>query len=82
MTAKRATAGVDSAGELVLFYLGTVIQLFGEELFSIIAFPAIAAVAHQRFQRSRKTSSIIAWLLTAIWFGAAHLPTYDGILLQ
>ena len=32
----------------------------------------ISPVSHQRFKLSRKTSLIIAWLLTAVWFGAAH----------
>ena len=82
VTANRATDSVSSASELVFFYLGTFIQLFGEELFSIIPFLAIAAVAYQRFKLSRKTSLIIAWLLTAVWFGAAHLPTYDWNFLQ
>jgi membrane protease YdiL (CAAX protease family) len=25
---------------------------------------------------------LIAWVVTAIWFGAAHLPTYDWNVLQ
>lgn len=31
---------------------------------------------------SRKTAIVLAWLLSAVWFGAAHLPTYDWNFAQ
>jgi membrane protease YdiL (CAAX protease family) len=82
VTANQATDGLDSAGELVFFYVGTFIQLFGEELFSLIPFLALLYFCYTKFQLSRTTSIVIAWVLTAIWFGAAHLPTYDWNFLQ
>ena len=45
VTANQATDGVSSAGDLAFFYVGTFIQLFGEELFSLIPFLAVLYVA-------------------------------------
>lgn len=82
VTANQATDGINTAGELAFFYVGTFIQLFGEELFSLIPFLALLYFCYTKFHLSRTASIIIAWVLTAIWFGAAHLPTYDWNLLQ
>lgn len=82
VTANRATDQLDTAGQLILFYLGTFIQLFGEELFSLLPFLAIMYLAFTKLHLSRTASIVVAWVLTAIWFGAAHLPTYDWNLVQ
>ncbi|GGF38239.1 CPBP family intramembrane glutamic endopeptidase [Subtercola lobariae] len=71
-----------SPGELFSFYLGTGVQLFGEELFTILPFLAVMYWLYAKAHLSRKTAIILAWLITAVWFGAAHLPTYDWNVLQ
>lgn len=83
-TANAATQGLAelSPGELVSFYLGTGAQLFGEELFTVLPFLAIMYWLYTKAYLGRKTAIILAWLITAIWFGAAHLPTYDWNALQ
>lgn len=35
-----------------------------------------------RMKLSRKTSIVLAWLLSAVLFGMAHLPTYGWNLFQ
>ena len=69
------------AGQIAAFYVGTGIQLMGEEIFTILPFLAILWFLSQR-GLSRRTSVIIAWVATAVWFGAAHLPTYDWNVAQ
>lgn len=66
----------------ILFYLKTLPQLFGEEVVSILPFLAILWFCHQRLRLTRKSAIIIAWLCTALIFGAMHLPTYDWNVLQ
>lgn len=70
-----ATDGIHGAAEVTAFYVGTAIQLFGEELFSILPFLAVLSFC-ARGGMSRKGAILVAWLVTAVWFGAAHLPTY------
>ncbi|WP_432571391.1 CPBP family intramembrane glutamic endopeptidase [Kineococcus sp. SYSU DK005] len=87
-TANSATQGLDqlSAGELTAFYLGTGVQLLGEELFTILPFLAVLTWLHTRTPGRtgvpRTRAVLVAWLVTAIWFGAAHLPTYGWNLAQ
>lgn len=57
------------------------VQLFGEELNSIL--PFLAAFSLFSYWRlSRTVSLVLAALVTAIWFSAIHLPTYNWQLLQ
>lgn len=79
-----ATEGVLDGGpvRVVAFYVGTGIQLLGEELFTILPFLAIIYLLFTKAKLSRTTSVIIAWLITALWFGAAHLPTYGWNFAQ
>ncbi|MES2630434.1 MAG: CPBP family intramembrane glutamic endopeptidase [Patescibacteria group bacterium] len=70
------------AGELLAFYTGTAIQLLGEELIVIIPFLATLSILHLRFGVSRKKAILWAWLISAIWFGALHLPTYQWNIIQ
>ena len=78
-----ATDGLADAGPwtLVGFYVGTAVQLMGEEVFTILPFLAIMAWLHGRGS-ARRTSIVVAWFATAVWFGAAHLPTYDWHVAQ
>lgn len=67
---------------IVGFYLGTFIQLFGEELVTILPFLAVLYWLYSKAKLSRKTAIILAWVITAIWFGALHLPTYGWNFVQ
>lgn len=82
--ANPAAAGLvgASALELIAFYVGTAIQLMGEELFTILPFLALMYLFYKKGKVSRKGAIIWAWVLTAIWFGAAHLPTYGWNIAQ
>ena len=79
-----ATGGVLEGGtaNIVAFYVGTGIQLFGEEIFTILPFLAITYLLFTKAKLSRNMSVILAWLITALWFGAAHLPTYGWNVAQ
>lgn len=69
-------------GELVAFYVGTGVQLLGEELIVIIPFLATLSVLHLKFGVSRKKAIIWAWAISAIYFGLLHLPTYGWNIVQ
>jgi uncharacterized protein len=79
--ANPATDGIHGAGEMIAFYVGTAMQLFGEELFTILPFLAVMAFCING-GLSRKQAILIAWLVTAAWFAAAHLPTYQWNFAQ
>jgi membrane protease YdiL (CAAX protease family) len=64
------------------FYAGTGIQLFGEELLTILPFLSIMHLCTNRFGMSRKPAVLWAWCVSAIFFGLVHLPTYHWNLLQ
>ncbi len=83
----QANSATDSllaggAWNVVWFYVGTFIQLFGEELVTILPFLAVLYWAHSKFGLSRKKAIIAAWIITAITFGAMHLPTYGWNVVQ
>lgn len=71
-----------SDGERTLFFLVSIPQLIGEELVSIIPFLAILYFLTSKAGMSRTGAVIIAWLATAVWFAAIHLPTYNWNILQ
>jgi uncharacterized protein len=83
LNANSATDDLAEAGaaQIAAFYVGTGIQLMGEEVFTILPFLALLWFLSRRGM-SRKASILIAWGVTAVWFGAAHLPTYDWNVLQ
>ncbi len=82
--ANAAANGLADAGalEIVSFYVGTGIQLMGEEIFTIIPFLAIMYFFYSRGKVTRKQAIIWALILSAVWFSLAHLPTYGWNLLQ
>lgn len=67
---------------VISFYLGTFVQLFGEELFTILPLLAVMYWLFTKGHLTRKKSILFAWLITAVYFGAAHLPTYDWNFVQ
>lgn len=66
----------------ILFYLSTAPQLLGEEIFTILPFLAMMWFLFSRMNLPRRTSIVIAWLVSAFLFGSIHLPTYDWNLVQ
>lgn len=82
--ANTAADGIFDHGpaETIAFYAGTGIQLFGEEVFTILPFLSIMYFLHAKMHLSRNTSVLLAWLVTAVGFGAAHLPTYGWNFAQ
>ena len=76
-----ALAGQDTASRL-LFFIRTLPQLFGEELVTILPLLAAAWLFHSVLKLGRTVAIVLAWLLSALLFGAMHLPTYDWNFLQ
>lgn len=83
-TSNTAANGLAAGGapEIITFYVGTAVQLLGEELFSILPFLAVMYFLYTKAHLSRTASVIIAWLVIALYFGAAHLPTYGFNVIQ
>jgi hypothetical protein len=71
-----------SASEQVLFFVNSIPQLIGEELITIVPFLAIIYFLNRNLNIGRTPAVIVAWLATAIWFAAIHLPTYNWNVLQ
>ncbi|WP_402464820.1 CPBP family intramembrane glutamic endopeptidase [Isoptericola aurantiacus] len=88
-----STAGADAnpvggalqdmgTGERVLMFTSMIPQLIGEELLTILPFLALLYLGVTKLGRSRRATIIVAWLGTALLFGAVHLPTYDWNVVQ
>ncbi len=73
---------VQPVGSRVLFFARTLPQLLGEELLTVLPLLAMASFLHLRLKWSRFWSLALAWVLSALWFGLVHLPTYDWNFLQ
>lgn len=73
--------GLDTTGRVLLF-VKVGLQLLGEEVISILPFLALLTLFTQRFGASRRGAILGAWLLSALLFGLAHLPTYGWNLVQ
>ena len=80
--AETAQLSQQTGSGLALFFLGTGVQLLGEELFTVLPFLAVVYLCYSRAGFSRGRSVLIAWLLSALLFGLMHLPVYDWNLLQ
>lgn len=86
LTETTSNAGItglaqQDAFERAMFFIRSVPQLFGEEVFSILPFLALLWLFTKRGM-SRKTAVVIASLLVAILFAAAHLSTYGYNVIQ
>ena len=77
-----AGAGAGGAVDTIALYVGSGIQLVGEEIFVVLPFLALMYFLFAKAGVSRKTAIILAWIISAVWFGAAHLPTYDWNVVQ
>ncbi|MDI9914991.1 CPBP family intramembrane glutamic endopeptidase [Rhodococcus sp. IEGM 1379] len=76
--------GAGEAGGLgtLAFYVGTFFQLIGEDVFTIIPFLAVMYFLFAKAKFSRQNAILPAWLISSLWFAAAHLPTYDWNFAQ
>lgn len=70
-----------STQQLEIFFLRTIVQLFGEELVSILPFVALLTL-FSYWGLKRTQAVILAVLGTAVWFGVLHLPTYNWQIFQ
>ncbi len=71
-----------SAVDRELFFLKTIPQLLGEELVTMLPMLALMTLFHSRMRMSRRSAIVLAWLLSALLFGALHLPTYGWNFVQ
>lgn len=69
-------------GGLGMVYLTTGIQLFGEELVTVLSFLFVLWVGVAKLGWSRTVSIVIAWIGSALIFGAMHLSTYGWNVVQ
>lgn len=74
--------GTQSTTNIVLFYLRSIPQFLGEELMTILPFLALLYLFAGRMKMGRGTAILLAWILTAVLFAAAHLHTYDWNVVQ
>ncbi|MDO6526189.1 CPBP family intramembrane metalloprotease [Motilimonas sp. 1_MG-2023] len=70
-----------STQQLEVFFLRTIIQLFGEELISIMPFLGLMTL-FSYWGLKRSQSLALAILGTAVWFAVLHLPTYEWRIFQ
>lgn len=74
--------GLDDSAALAFRFAAMVPQLLGEELFTILPFLACLWWLHSRRGMRRQTAVFVAWLVSAVPFALAHLPTYDWNWVQ
>ncbi|WP_439517573.1 CPBP family glutamic-type intramembrane protease [Hydrogenophaga sp.] len=74
-------AGADGF-TVTMAFLAMVPQLLGEELLTMLPLLACLWWLHTRRGLSRQKALVLAWILSALPFALAHLPTYNGDLLQ
>lgn len=72
----------NSTFENIIFMAKMIPMLFGEELITIIPFLVILQFGTKTLKLSRKQAVTIAWILSAIIFGAIHLKTYNWNIIQ
>lgn len=69
-------------GERVAFFARTIPQLVGEEIITVLPFLAVLAGLSGPLGLSRGQAIVGAWLVSALIFGALHLPTYGWNVAQ
>lgn len=63
-------------------FIEIIIQLIAEEMWAIVPFLFILMICYKSFTMRRKTSIVIAWILSSIIFGLYHIPSYNGNIAQ
>ncbi|MES2925485.1 MAG: CPBP family intramembrane glutamic endopeptidase [Pseudomonadota bacterium] len=86
MSHLSANASIDavtdlSPAQLVGRFALVAVQLLGEELVTILPLLATVALLHRAGMPARWAVAV-AWVATALVFGALHLPTYQWHLGQ
>ncbi len=66
----------DIPGGPAMFYLRTGIQLVGEEVFTILPFLFLMWLGVRILGLPRAAAILLAWIGSALSFGAMHLPAY------
>ncbi|QTC92002.1 CPBP family intramembrane glutamic endopeptidase [Brevundimonas goettingensis] len=74
--------GKMSGAQLALFAASTLPQLFGEELITILPLLAVLTALRSGVRMPRRAALLIAWIVSALIFGALHLPTYGWHVAQ
>ncbi|GAA1397235.1 CPBP family intramembrane metalloprotease [Pseudonocardia kongjuensis] len=69
-------------GQTIVEWVGDAVQLLGEELMTLLPFLALLHILTGRAGLGRRPAIVWAALVTAVWFGALHLPTYDWNVAQ
>ncbi|MBU1357947.1 MAG: CPBP family intramembrane metalloprotease [Gammaproteobacteria bacterium] len=84
LNANAAVAGLKDlpVADRVLFFARTAPQLLGEELVTILPFLAVLYLLSAKAGLSRRQAILGAWLVSAAWFAALHLPTYGWNFVQ
>lgn len=80
--ARMADAVDYHGGQLIAFFANVGLQLLGEELITILPFLGLIVLFHARAGIGRNLSVFVAWLLSSMAFGLAHLPTYNWNIVQ
>ncbi len=70
------------AGERVAFAARTIPQLVGEEIITALPFLAMLTWLSGPLGLRRRKAIVGAWLVSALIFGALHLPTYGWNVAQ
>jgi membrane protease YdiL (CAAX protease family) len=81
--ASDPAAAVREAGVAIpAHFIGALPQLMGEELLAIVPFLAVMWLCVTKLGTTRRLAVVIALIVSSLWFGAVHLPTYDWNVLQ
>ncbi|MFI2103486.1 CPBP family intramembrane glutamic endopeptidase [Isoptericola sp. NPDC019693] len=73
-----AQGGLDK----VLTFLAMIPQLVGEEVFTVLPLLAVLTLGMSVLRLSRRSSLVLAVVVSALLFAALHLPTYGWNVLQ
>jgi uncharacterized protein len=84
MSANPTASGLAEATSLdvLAFLLRTGIQLVGEELMTILPLLAVLWLCFRHLKLSRTVALVTAVIVSTLWFGAVHLPTYNWNFVQ
>jgi len=76
------TVAGQGALDNVLTFLAMVPQLVGEEVFTVLPLLAVLTLGTTVLRLSRRSSLVLAVVVSTLLFAALHLPTYDWNVLQ
>jgi uncharacterized protein len=84
MNDNPAAAVLSSANtfDIVVFLVRTFIQLIGEEIMTVLLLLAVLWFSYRHLRLPRTTAMVLAVIVSTLWFGAVHLPTYNWNFVQ